>query len=377
MVLPESRRGGRERGAALILVIFASTIVLLLLMTALVMTGTSGRTVARQLISQGQAMNVAAAGLTEATSWFVHQRRQPVVSFDPQSSESEAPSIGIVRSFEITSRGRVWGRYEVRRTRVADVSRRRGKTQDGMIWQIASVGQVYVRNDPSLAPNVRPNILLASRTMLQEVQRLGLQLPANAAVFGTRGNNINVVRPSRVQGGSSGIGAAYPTSTGTPRGNGTYSGNPAKSVSNGGYSLEQVFGVSQSELLGMADIVVDDERDLPNPLPAMSLIVIRGNATFNATRTLTGSGILVVLGNLNLNPQSDAYFSGIIWTGGNFLLSPPGTINGAVVSNGNVQVNGGSEVSEINYDSAIIDQIRQQMGNYIASRSPWLEGGTR
>lgn len=393
MEVQEEQPRSAERGAALILVIFASTITLLLLMTALVMTGTSGRVMARQLVSQGQAMNAAAAGLTEATAWFVHQRQQPVVSFDPQVDlngvcthtpphdplviESEDPSIGIVRSFEVTARGRVWGRYEVRRTAVRDVSRRRGKTQDGMVWQLESVGQIYVRNDPSRGPAVRPNFLLASRTMMQEIQRLGLQLPANAAISATRGNNINVVRPSRILGGSSGIGAAYPPSTGTPRGNGTLSGNPARSVTNGSFALEQVFGVSQSELVGMADLVVDDENDLPNPLPAMSLIVIRGNATFNGTRTLTGSGILVVLGNLILNPQSNAYFSGVIWTGGNFHISPPGTINGAVIANGNVQVNGGSEVSEVNYDPAILDQIRLQMGNYLASRSPWIAGATR
>jgi hypothetical protein len=386
-----------EQGAALVVVIFASTLILLMLMTALMMTRMSGRALARQLQSQGQATSAASAGINEALSWFVHQPVQPVVTFDPKVDtggicthtpphsplifESEEPALGVVRSFEVSGPGRVWARYEVRRPTagvpcpVVDISARRGKTQSGMIWRIASEGIVYVRNNASVGPTVRPNFVLARRTMAVDVQRLGLVLPGTtAALAAVRGNNINVIRPSRVQGGSSGIGAVYPPSTGTPGGNGTISGNPARSTgtTTGAFTLQSIFGVTQSELLAMADLVVDDESQLPTPLPDMALIVIRGNATFNSTRKLTGSGILVVLGNLILNPNSDTFYSGVIWVGGTFNLHPPGIINGAVVANGNVQVAGGSEVAEINYDASILSQIRQQMGNYLFSRSPWI-----
>jgi hypothetical protein len=376
-----------ERGAALVIVIFASTLILLLLMTALTITWTSNRALARQLSSQGQATNTASAGLTEALSWFVRQRQQPVTAFDPvvdpggvcphipkhdpPAYDSEEPATGIVRSFEITSKGRVWGRYEVRRTAVTDVSVRRGKPQPGTIWQLASEGLVYVRNDATKAPDAKPNFVLARKTMRVDIQRLGLQLPANAALSAVRGNNVNVTKPSRIQGGTAGIGAAYPASTGTPNGNGTISGNPAQNVTAAPFGVAQIFGVTTNELIAMADVVADDESQLPNPLPDMALVVIRGNATFNGVRPLQGSGILVVLGNLILNPQSNAYYSGVIWVGGNFQVSPPGIINGAVVANGNAHLSGGSDVAEINYDSAILDQIRQQMGNYLYSRSPW------
>ncbi|HYI11419.1 MAG TPA: hypothetical protein VEK57_20350 [Thermoanaerobaculia bacterium] len=384
-----------ERGVALVIVIFACTLVLLLLMTTLVMTGTSRRILARQLQAQGQAMSAASAGLNEAVSWFVHQPQQPVVAFDPKIDaggvcthipphappvfESEEPALGIVRSFEISGPGRVWARYEVRRVNgvvpcpVVDISLRRGKTQAGMIWRLASEGFVYVRNNASVGPDVRPNVVLARRTMAVDIQRLGLALPGStAALAAVRGNNINVIRPSRVQGGSTGIGAVYPPSTGTPNGNGTISGNPSRTTTTDGFSIQQIFGVTQSELLAMADMVVDDESQLPTPMPDMALIVIRGNATFNATKKFTGSGILVVLGNLILNPNSDAFYSGVIWVGGNFNMSPPGIVNGAVVANGNAHLSGGNEVAEINYDPAIIAQIRQQMGNYLFSRSPWI-----
>jgi len=371
------RERDAEKGAALILVIFASSLILLLLLAVHVMVHTSGQALTRQLASQGQATNAAAAGLTEGLSWFVHQGQQPVTAFDPKTGQSEDPPTGIVRSFEIAGRGRVWGRYEVRRSAVQDISLRRGKPVAGTIWQLDSEGIVYIRNDASRAPGERPNWVLARRTMRVDIQRLAIQLPANAAVSGIRGRNISVVRPSRIQGGSSGIGAAYPPSTGTAGGTGTISGNPAQSTTNGQFALDRVFGVTLNELVAMADLVVDDERQLPDPLPDMSLIVVRGNATFNATRKLTGSGILVVLGNLNLNPQSDAFFSGLIWVGGNVVLTPPGVINGAIVSNGNVQITGGSEVAEVNYDPAILDQIRLQMGNYLFSRSPWIVGTER
>lgn len=385
-----NRRDG-ERGAALIVVIFASTLILLLLLTALTVTRTSGVIVARQLASQGQATSAASAGLTETLSWFVRQRQQPVVNFNPQvdtggvcthipahsplAFDSEDPAVGIVRSFEINSTGRVWGRYEVRRPAVQDVSARRGKPQAGTIWQIESEGLVYVRNDPALAPDANPNWVLARRTMRVDIQRLGLQLPAPAAISALRGNNINVIRPSRIQGGASGIGAAYPPSTGTAGGTGTISGSPPQSQTSNPFTIDYMFGVTLNELMAMADLVVDDETDLPDPLPDMSLIVVRGNATFNATRTFQGSGIVVVLGNLILNPRSNAFYSGVIWVGGNFVMTPPGTISGSVVVNGNAQIAGGSEVAEVNYDPAILEQIRQQMGNYLYSRSPWIVDG--
>ena len=383
------KRRDSERGAALIIVIFAATLILLLLMTMLTITWTSNRTVARQLSSQGQAASSANAGLTEGLSWFVRQRLQPVTVFDPVVDaggvcthvpahdppvfDSEDPAAGIVRSYEITGKGRVWGRYEVRRGDVQDVSARRGKPQAGTIWQLESEGIVYVRNDPAQPPNVAPNFVLARRTMRVDIQRLALQLPhPAAAISALAGNNINVIRPSRIQGGTSGAGAAYPASTGTPNGNGTISGNPARDTTAFPFTINSIFGVTTNELISMADIVVDDESQLPNPLPDMALVVIRGNATFNGQRPLQGSGILIVLGNLICNPQSNAFYNGVIWVGGNFVMTPPGIINGSVVANSNVQITGGSDVAEINYDSAILDQVRLQMGNYLFSRSPWV-----
>jgi hypothetical protein len=386
--LSRRRRDG-ERGIALIAVLFAATMILLLLLIMLNMTSLSGRIVAKQLTYNGQAINAAQAGINESLSWFVHQKQQPVVLFNPQLdpggvcvhvpahvppvNETDDPAIGIVRSYQVAS-AVVYGRYTVDKTKVLDVSKRRGKPQDGTIWRIESEGTIYVRNDATKLPNKPPNVVLARTTMRAEIQRLGLQLPANAALNAVRADNVNVTKAGRVQGGSSGIGVAYPPSTGAITNKGTVTGNPAQNTTTQSFQLPAVFGVTQQELIAMADVVVDDEKQLPDPLPSMALIVIKGNATFNTQKKLNGSGILVVLGNLILNPNSDTFFSGVIWVGGQFNMSPPSSISGSVVALGNATLSGGNDLSEINYDAAILDQVRLQMGNYLFSRSPWIVG---
>jgi len=383
------RRRNSERGVALITVLFGATMILLLLMTMLTITRLSGQIVARQLSYNGQAINAAQAGINESLSWFIHQKQQPVVLFNPQLdpggvcphvpphvppvNETDDPTTGIVRTYDVAPPS-VYGRYTVDKTKVLDVSKRRGKPQDGTIWRIESEGTVYVRNDAAKTPSTPPNVVLAHAIMRAEIQRLGLQLPANAALNALRADNVNVTKSGRVQGGSSGIGIAYPPGTGAITNKGTVTGNPAQNTTPQSFQIPAVFGVTQQELIAMADVVVDDEKQLPDPLPSMALIVVKGNATFNPQKKLNGSGILVVLGNLILNPQSDTFFSGVIWVGGQCNISPPASISGSVVALGNATFSAGNDVSEIDYDAAILDQVRLQMGNYLFTRSPWIVG---
>lgn len=387
---PDAGRRKSERGVALVIVMLGATIVLLLLLTMLTMTTMSGHVLARQLTYSGQALNAASAGLNEGLSWFVHQKQQPVTTFAPQLdpggvcphtpkhvppvNETDDPATGLVRTYEVSPTGRVWARYTLSKTNVKDVSRRRGKAQDGTVWRLDSEGVVFVRNDAAKPPEQSPNFILARSRMRTEIERLGLSLPANAALNAIRADNVHIVK-GRVQGGSSGIGVAYPPKTNSIKNSGTVSGNPPQSTTNASFQLKDVFGVTQQELIAMADIVADSEKDLPDPLPAMALIVIKGNATFNPQQKLNGSGVLVVLGDLNLNPQSDPFFNGVIWVGKNLNISPPASINGSIIAMGNATLSGGNEISEIDYDGAILDQIRLQMGNYLASRSPWIVGG--
>ncbi len=69
--------------------------------------------------SQGQAIEVAQAGLVDAFAWMRRQTEQPVEVFAPQLdldavttiNETDDPSKGLVRTFEISPG--LWGRYEV------------------------------------------------------------------------------------------------------------------------------------------------------------------------------------------------------------------------------------------------------------------------
>src|SRR5262245_27522273 len=71
--------------------------------------------------AQGQALDLARAGVVDAYAWFRRQTSQPVFTFAPRRdltatppvNETDDPAIGLVREFEISPR--IFGRYEVRR----------------------------------------------------------------------------------------------------------------------------------------------------------------------------------------------------------------------------------------------------------------------
>jgi hypothetical protein len=113
-----------ERGQALIVVLVAVAVVLGLLLTTLTITTYSGRAVSRQLTYHGHTINAAQAGLTEGLSWFRRQTDQPVKAFvpvrnlgaTPPVNDTDDPNIGLVREYEISAPGRVWGRYELKKT---------------------------------------------------------------------------------------------------------------------------------------------------------------------------------------------------------------------------------------------------------------------
>jgi hypothetical protein len=124
MNAPFRRVPRTERGQALIAVIVAVSLVLGLLLTVLTITTYSGRAVSRQLTYYGQTINAAQAGLTEGLSWFRRQTDQPVKAFvpvrnlnaTPPINDTDDPNIGLVRDYEINAQGRVWGRYELKKT---------------------------------------------------------------------------------------------------------------------------------------------------------------------------------------------------------------------------------------------------------------------
>ena len=231
--------------------------------------------------------------------------------------------------------------------------------------------------------------IIARERVRAEIQRLNLLLPGGgAAIYSRRADKVTISSGSRVQGGS-GTGIAYPQSTGSISNSGVVTGstvigpdpsNPPK------IGIQDIFGVTSQEVLSMADINVESVGDLPpEGLPQMNLIVIRGNATFDSTYPLVGSGILIVFGNLTISANTNASFSGVIYVTGDFAMAQPSLISGAVIAAGNgnpavagtggkVTLTSSGDIAEIDFDQSIVDQIQAQMGNYRFSRSMYIVG---
>jgi hypothetical protein len=406
-----------QKGQALLATIVGISLVLLMLLTTLTITQYSGKLLARQLTYQGQALNAAQAGLTEGRSWFVRQSVQPVVNFAPLFDQAAIPPIddteqasvgvGLVRNYLISAPGRVWGRYELDRTGATpatnsiDITTRRGKKGAGLIWQLESQGTVYVNNNPAVAYNVLPNQVLAKRTLLCEIQRLGLNLPANAALLVGRSDRVNIVNTDvQIKGGSTNYGMDWvnnpsgglPTGAGYPSTvSGTGSGyTSGLSTAVNSLSIPSVFGVTQQELLNMADVqsTTNVAAILPTPtstLPQMSLIVLNSpgtNFTFDSVRPLTGTGILVVFGNLIIAANSNSVFNGLVYVQGTFTMSQPSTINGSVIvvdaaaapaaGIRTVTLSGAGEKPVLRYDTGILSYVAQRMGQYKTSRNPYI-----
>jgi hypothetical protein len=95
----------RNKAFTLAYVLFFSTLLLSVILVSL-----SNHTMnIKKLRKSGEnydlrAYEVAKAGLIDTLYYFRKQSSQPVLNFNPTSSDSEDPSIGIVNSLSITSK---------------------------------------------------------------------------------------------------------------------------------------------------------------------------------------------------------------------------------------------------------------------------------
>jgi hypothetical protein len=426
-----------QRGTATILGIAAMAMVLLIIITGLILVNLSGKLIAKQLLYKGQAYNAAEAGLTNALTWFRVQSAQPVaddptddtdcfgfkpredLSATPPVNETDDPSIGIVRDFSVSPLGSVRGRYLVMKEDincdgtissseegkgVVDRSEERGKDNPGRVWQVESVGVIYVDSDNGAAGNAKGDMdwdpavddkngngrpdagegeVLVTQTLRSDIQRLTTVLPGGAAIVAEGQTTIS--DKSRVRG-ISGIGVIYgPTATApVPTGGAELSGtSPSSQADPFAGSIQEVFGVTEQELTNMADQKGTLDK-IPNPLSAMQLIVINGNngpVVFDSQRPLIGSGILIVLdGDLTITANSNANFNGFIYVRGTYSQNSPSLVSGTVMvvkksdgTGGTASITGaGGDFSEIDYDPAIIQLGQNQLGQYRFSRAPYL-----
>lgn len=409
-----------EKGQALISVVAGVSLVLLSLVVALIVTQFSGKAIHRQLTYQGQALNAAQAGLTEGLSWFRRQIAQPVTNFYPTRDltpgvdidDTEDPNCtpafntncrGLVRNYEVSTPGKVWARYELRRTRrttapvdpmacdpvteiapvpnppatpcyltqTLDVTTNRGKVGNGVVWQIESEGIIYVRNDPAQAidltgnrTNSNPNDILARRKLRAEIQRLGITAPTNAALVVSRGDAVNLGNTDVRIDGNGVFGIAWvntPAGT-TPDGTGyTSPANPpnpqvpgAAPVINSGippvpdrFTIPYVFGLTQQELRAMANVDVGCIPPVPpGPLPNPCYPAITYPAP-PAAPTLPNMSLIVL--NEPTNPTQTFLFD----------QTRPLTGTGILVVLGNLSIAGNSYSA---YNGVVFVQGRYSQG---------------
>ncbi|HZN41720.1 MAG TPA: hypothetical protein VFD82_23150 [Planctomycetota bacterium] len=392
-----TQRPNPERGAALVVAVFFSIIVVGLTLAGAVSLNSHRMKTKVNWVVQTQAVQAARSGLAEGLTWLRRQTAQPVTVFSPVLNPSVEPpvldtidpEVGLVREFEVTET--IWARYElwkdwaadpdpVRRAKrvqfqCEDISQPRAGGSPGTVWRLRSLGYVYHLVDPTVPFNQRPNQIIASQLMETDVRRVVVTLPGLAALCVGDGNSCHINTGGRVYG-MNGYGILYPAGTGTP----TTGGGSTQRVSGGlgamnpvsvwrdGY--EDVFGMSLTELTGLAHMVVTDLNDFPVPIPSMSLVIVDVGTTVNldSSHPLLGTGIVIVRGHLVLSQGSNSNFSGLLYVEGNLTMRDPSEINGAVVVTGDVTIQGSNDFSTIRYDQSIIDAMMGSFGNYQRSK---------
>lgn len=366
-----------QRGVALIWVIVSMVLLTAAMLAAFMASDRAAKTIQNELQYNGQALNIARAGIADSLSWFRRQTTQPVTLFDPKRNlagippvnETDEPLVGLVRTIELSSMNRMFARYEVRRTAVQDVTALRGLPGAGTVWLVDSIGYVFHQENPGLPYNVWPNSVTNRVEMQTEVRRLSIVLPAPAAICSARGDACNFNNRVKVLGGT-GIGVVYPPATGVPVNAGTIQGTPATNTVNPyngaphPAAIQKVFGVSDAELRSMADIFTTDPTTILSPLPIYRIIYVAGNITFDINRPLEGTDILVVNGNLTVAASSNSVFNGLVYVTGTTTINAPTLIRGAIVGNGPIVLAGAGDFVEVDYDPDVLTTLLQRLGQY-------------
>ncbi|MFQ5905940.1 MAG: hypothetical protein ACE5JA_05150 [bacterium] len=327
-------------------------------------------------LSRSQVENVARAGFRDTYMWFRRQESQPVGVFDPDGGDSEDPDIGLVNSFPISSAEGLWGRYEVSRSAVNDITAKRGRDGKGLVWQVKSVGYVYRLIDPDKEFGESPNKIIARTTMTGEIQRTTITLPASA-ILSYNGNQIGIGKKAEVKGGAEGTGVAgvtYKANTGNPNIKGPVEGDPPTGKhKNLDLEVETVFGVSKAELKTMAEYVVGSVSELPTPMPEMALMYIDGNASFTQENPLSGGGLLFVDGNMSIPANTGGDFFGLIYVTGQFSGSSNLDIVGALVVRGAMVITGGPSKTIVEYNAEVLENVRLTLSQYRESKTVHVE----
>ena len=189
--------------------------------------------------AQGQAHQVAEAGLVDAYAWFRRQQVQPVATFAPRRNLAASPPVnetddatqGLLRTFEISPG--LWARYRVQAGAAnepyvdgnvnghfdvgeaftdvdgngrwtpahdtRDVTIPRGLPGVGTVWEIVSRAQVFRRPRADLDLGVGENVQVAEATLSGEVRRLTIAPPASATLCSSTSSAVTIGNRARLR----------------------------------------------------------------------------------------------------------------------------------------------------------------------------------
>jgi hypothetical protein len=354
----------RSKAFTLAYVLFFSTFLLSVILVSL-----SNHTMnVKKLKKSGEncdlrAYEVAKAGLIDTLYYFRKQSSQPVLNFNPTSSDSEDPSDGIVNSLFITSNtNNIVGRYIVKAN---DVSSLYNKPA-GTIWEIISEGQIINR--------ARNNEIIADKKLAALIRRISISIPYESTVIWGFANKINLQRRTRMVSSNPAFNISSISGSGSPSVNyqSALLPNTINYVDNyyDQVSINNIFGITINEVKGISDYIVNNVNDFPNSFK-YKIIYIPSSNTALTLSNVRGSGIIITQRSLTF--QNYINFSGIIYVmnNANLVFNCPGTILGTIINdkdstNSNLTFNNtsGSDFLLVQYDRSIIQKLRNIIGNY-------------
>lgn len=313
-----------------------------------------------------RAYEVAKAGLIDTLYYFRKQSAQPVLNFNPTSNDSQNPTIGIVNTLDITSTtNNIKGIYIVNKNLVKDVSLLYNKPA-GTIWEIVSQGEII---------NQANNELIASKKLAVLIRRISISIPYESTVIWRSANKVKLQSRTRMVSSNPAFNLTAVSGSGNPTISNQSALLPNNSINyvnnyDSQVSVNNIFGININEVKGISDYIVNNPSDFPNSFK-YKIIYIPSNSTALNLSNINGSGIIVTQRSLNFTNYIN--FSGIIYVmnNANINFNCPGTIFGIIINdkdspNSNLVFNNtsGSDFLLVQYDRAIIQKLRNIIGNY-------------
>ncbi len=323
----------------------------------------------------------ARSALIDAQAWYNRQRVQPVVAFDPRRDLNGDPpvcdtldqAIGLVRAFEI--RGNLWGRYEVRRERVADISPERGVKTAGSVWSVEAQSYVYRLVDPALPFSAAPNRVIATTNLSTEMRSVPFTLPAPAAVCLDDGANFKAYPATAIKGRGS-VGIAFPDSGASDvapapildiNGAATVDGTPALSaVPTYDASAKSMFSMRLDELRSYSDEVWPSNRD--GLTVRNRLVFVSGDLMLTTGLNVDGS-LIVVDGDLTMTDAQNSVIQGVLYVTGDAFVSGTLQMKGSIVVRGRLETGQAGPGIQFEYDAAVVEDLRRRLSQYRLRKS--------